>query len=240
MPGRVSPSARGAAPGGVRRAASSATASTTASALAGPKAGDGVRRTAPGVPSASTYAALIVVPPTSNASTGAPGPIEVVAGSAGEPGAAAGRTVVSVICAFSRSVAVGPARWPRAGGPRREVQRGAAVAQRLGTERAYGDGLPRIGRRAGRRGAVHDVGEELGEHGGVRAEVAARGVVDRVLDVAGRRPLEAPVPDPDDRAVRVAGVLQPPLGADDRVAAPVVGREVALLVARHDPVVERH
>lgn len=47
-------------------------------------------------------------------------------------------------------------------------------------------------------------------------------------------------PDMDEVPWTVPEVLQPAFGADDRVAAPVVGCEVALLVGGERPVVQLH
>ena len=52
--------------------------------------------------------------------------------------------------------------------------------------------------------------------------------------------LRALGPHLDDVTGPVAEVLGPAAGADDRVAAPVVGGEVALLVGGHDPVAHGH
>ena len=82
--------------------------------------------------------------------------------------------------------------------------------------------------------------QKLRDHEGIRAAVAADPLGHHERLVGRRRAPVPTIPEPDLRPGVVAEVLDAPLGADDRVVAPVVRGEVALLVRREDPVVELH
>jgi len=125
----------------------------------------------------------------------------------------------------------------RAAAARRGASSRRAVTPPPGTG---GDGGAGGHRGQARQHAACDEGDEFGHGRQVGVGVTGLDTVDGVLDVARDLPVVAAVPDLDDATAGVADVLEPPLGADDGVVAPVVGREVALLVTGHHPVVERH
>src|SRR5665647_634303 len=127
------------------------------------------------------------------------------------------------------------------GGTNREYAlRGGAVAQGGRRGRSGRDGLTCAERRGVRaRAEPHEVHELL--HGQrIRVFVPVRVAEHGVACVTVRAVLGPPVPYPHDCASAVTEVLEPARRADDGVVAPVVGREVALLIAGEHAGLEPH